>query len=184
MKDHSHTDKPMKTENKLGFSSINNRSKLFLICPDDALEMAIRESFTGDLHCVFSLGAIFDFHISFAEEIDHMVIKYQINKLYVILSSTNTFVRKVLTGTEANDSKAEEILNEVIKRQKHIIEKEANIEQKARIVTEMMIDDQISQIKKAPFLDKRIESGELKLIGLIYDPGLTTFAQISKVPIM
>lgn len=71
-------------------------NSLFFICPTDCLEPVINSSFKGENYFFTSLGNSVSFDVDTIFHIGHLIRKYDINRIYFVLSDNNSILKDAL----------------------------------------------------------------------------------------
>lgn len=156
-----------------------NRSKLFLVCPDCHLEMAVQKHFKGNLYFLTALGSVFNTTCPhYAESIDTLVVQEHIEEVIVVNDCSCRFIQTVLNNDKGYETCAEEVLQVLHYNCQIELLAEKNIGRRAFKLAELNIQQQADSLKETSFIGERIERKKIRLRGLIYERDKGVFSEV------
>lgn len=145
-------------------------NNLFLICPDCYIEQAVRNNYGDDSFFLTALGAVFEMDkMEYAEEVNQFIISEDVGSIYIVNDIYCTFIQNPLTGNREYNTKAEKVIQSIIKRNERDISSIIELKGKAKKIAALNIRRQALELLDVPFIGDKIRDFRLKIFGLIYD---------------
>lgn len=155
------------------------QNKLFLICPFSNLEHFIRRIHGIDVYFMTSMATSFNFDREYIKMIADFLDRKMITHIYVVNDTSCRFMNGMFENKMSSGSEAEKNLEALFMDNHKIIMKQSTISEKVKLLSEINIQKQISNIREQDILLSIIDKNNICIKGLITNKAAKTYIELN-----
>ena len=155
------------------------QNKLFLICPFSNLEHFIRRIHGTDVYFMTSMATSFKVDREYIKMIADFLDRKMITHIYVVNDTSCRFMNGVIEQNICSGSEAEKNLEALFMDNQKIIMKQSAILDKVKLLSEINIHKQISNIREHDIILSMIEKNNISIKGLITNKAAKTYIELN-----
>jgi len=159
----------------MSFNKIKSGNCLFLICPTDHMEGAIRQICRSEAFFYMALGANFRWDIDTQQNLISIIENQKITQVVFITKHTNIFYREVLEPEIEPFFNANETLLQLDKTLPDYFLNESHPILRTMLLASRLLQKQQKRLLETPILGKALKHNKITTRSFVYHPNSQIF---------